>query len=265
MINAYTRWETSTRHPVLRADELHIWQAPLDLPLEDVMQLQQVLSADEIIRARRFHFEKDRRHWIAARGILRLLLGNYLSIPPDCVRFSFNSYGKPFLNPAYHDSKLQFNLSHSGYWALYAICTQRQVGIDIELIRANLDYTLLANHTFSQHEYQTLQDLVPALQQEAFYNAWTRKEAYVKARGIGLSLPLQQFDVSLVPGEPPSLLHVQDDPAEPLRWQYYDLTTEKGYKAVVITEKPQVRLLCWQWHQLSGQYTYLYTTLQQML
>src|SRR6185503_16840317 len=192
--------------------EVHVWRAQLDLGDGPRAKLEQTLSADERARAGRFHFEKDRHHYIAGRGSLRAILGRYLDLEPDQVRFSYNAFGKPGLDPGAHQSSLHFNLAHSHGLALFAFNRNRQVGIDVEWIRPDFATHEIALRFFSPPEVSALCSLPSSLQPTAFFNCWTRKEAFIKARGLGLSLPLDRFVVTLAPDAAPALLSAQGDP-----------------------------------------------------
>lgn len=176
-----------------------------------------VLSADERERAARFHFLKDREHFIAARGLLRLLLSRYLDLPPQQLSFSYSPYGKPALAGERDCTSLRFNVSHSHGVALYAFTLEREVGVDVEYIRQDVVGESIAEHFFSAQEVTSLRALPAGVQPQAFFNCWTRKEAFIKARGEGLSFPLDQFDVSLVPGEATALISTRNDPQEAAR------------------------------------------------
>jgi 4'-phosphopantetheinyl transferase len=242
-------WQTSLFPYVLPDHEVHVWRADLNCPPARVHHLQQVLSSDEQERARRFHFERDRRRYIVARGVLRTLLGRYLNLAPTEVEFVYNAWGKPSLIPQHGQATLHFNLSHSGELALYAFARQAEVGIDLELIRPDLDYEQIAEHFFSPHERTALRSLPTAVKGECFFQCWTRKEAYIKAKGQGLSIPLAQFTVSLRPGEPASLLAVQGDPHEARRWSFYELVPGSGYLAALVVERGGWQLQCYAWSQ----------------
>ena len=211
-------------------DEVHVWRAQLDLPLAQVEQLRHSLTPDEVDRSDRFHFEKDRHHFIAGRGILRAILGSYLNAAPKQLRFSYNEYGKPFLNAGSEERpQINFNLSHSDGLALYGFVREREIGIDLERIRTNFEHEEIAARSFSPREVAVLGAVPPAMKALAFFHCWTRKEAYIKAQGQGLSLPLDSFDVSLVPGEPATLLATRDDPQEVSHWSLHDLAPGYGY------------------------------------
>jgi 4'-phosphopantetheinyl transferase len=222
---------------------VHVWCASLNLPAWQTERLRQTLSTDEQRRASRFAFKKDRDHFVAARGILRAILGQYLDEAPDRLRFRYNPFGRPAL--AGDADGLRFNVSHSHGLALFAVTRGRSIGVDVECIRPDVTYEQLARQFFSRREVAALLALPENLRREAFFNCWTRKEAYIKARGEGLSIPLQQFDVSLVPGEPAVLLSTEGDEAD--RWSLRELDTGQDYAAALAVEGHGWRLRCWQW------------------
>jgi len=145
---------------------------------------------------------------------------------------------------------LQFNLSHAGDLVLYAFASAAQVGIDIEYQQADLDYEALARVSFSQREQVTLRTLPQESKRAAFFSCWTRKEAYIKARGLGFSLPLALFDVSLVPGEPAALLDSREDPHEVERWSMRELFPGPGDTGALVLEGEGWQVLCWQYHHV---------------
>ena len=243
-------WNMSAAHIVLDLNEIHVWKASLEVPLNVANHLKGVLSPDECDRAKRFHFEKDRRHWIVAHGTLRLLLGRYLNVEANELQFATNDYGKPSLVQPPHKARLHFNLSHSGEIALYAFAYDRQVGIDVEHMKGSLDYEEVATHYFSAYECAVLRALPASLREEAFYTCWTRKEAYIKARGIGLSQPLDEFDVSLIPSEPAALLADRRDPEAPGQWSLHTLAPEDRYTGALAVEGKRWKLTCWEWHHV---------------
>lgn len=204
-----------------------------------------LLSADERERAERFHFRRDRDHFIAARGLLRLLLSRYLGLPPQQLSFSYSPYGKPSLAAERDRARLRFNVSHSQGIALYAFTLEREIGVDVEYIRQDVVGESVAEHFFSAQEVASLRSLPAEVQPQAFFNCWTRKEAFIKARGEGLSFPLDQFDVSLVPGEPAALISTRNDLLEASRWSLQTLPVEEGYVAALAVEGYNWRLECW--------------------
>ena len=242
-------WNIPPRDLQLHENEVHVWRASLIVPEFVREELQGVLAKEEVERAARFHFEIERNHWIVARAILRILLSTYANTAPGQLQFSSNAYGKPFLTFPRLSHQLQFNVSHSQDLALYAFTLKRRVGIDIEYIRADLNYDALAKVSFSPHEQAYLHSLPYELKQEAFFHCWTRKEAYIKARGKGFSIPTDQFDVSFLSGEPPALLQNFVDPQEIIRWSLYELIPGTDYAGALALEGVGWILRCWQWQK----------------
>src|SRR5262245_39263963 len=224
-------------------DEVHVWRATLAWPEAAAHRLEQYLAADERDKMQRFRREKDRRRYLVGRGLLRSLLGRYLDVSAQALRFETTAAGKPHL--ASGQKQLQFNLAHSGEYVLFAIADGRAVGVDVEEINDDLDAREIAAHFFSPDEQRELEALTGRLKIEGFFACWTRKEAYVKARGEGLSLPLDQFDVSLRPGEPARLIATRPDPTEASRWQLSGLGVADGYKAALAVEGQGWTLRSW--------------------
>jgi len=164
------------------------------------------------------------------------------------VRFRYGSYGKPELIIESCNEELCFNVSHSHGLALYAISLNRQVGVDIERLRSDFSVDLVARQFFSKRENLALSAMAPNEKLQAFFACWTRKEAYIKAKGKGLSIPLDQFDVSINPKDLESPLRIHGDPLESCRWSLQSLNPGHGYFAAVAAEKRRWRLKCWQWH-----------------
>ena len=235
----------------LSRDEIHIWRASLNLAAPRIQALRHILAANELSKARRFHFPKDRQRFIVARGLLRTILGRYLDTEPDQLRFCYDDYGKPSLAPSSDQETLNFSLSHSDGLALYAVARGREIGIDVERVCHIPEAAQIAERFFSAHENAVFRTLDARLKQEAFFACWTRKEAYVKARGKGLSLPLDQFGVSLVPGEPAMLLNIRGAPQEAARWSLCELTPGPGYVAALAVEGHDWRLTCWGFPELA--------------
>jgi 4'-phosphopantetheinyl transferase len=249
MSNQQHLWRCPPADLTLSSAEVHVWRAALDPVMECVERLQRSLSVDERQRAARFYFPRDRRRFIVARGILRDILGRYLRVPPPDVQFCYSAYGKPALANGPDEDVLRFNLSHSHETALFAITRGREIGVDIEYLRREIACEEIAERFFSAQERADLRALPAALKQQAFFNCWTRKEAYIKAHGEGLSLPLDQFDVSLAPGEPAALLATRSDPDEALRWSLQALATGPCYIAAVAVEGYDWQGRYWQWRQ----------------
>ncbi len=235
--NNLISWCSPTDLMIINDDEVHVWRANLSCNLQHVRSLWQILSVDEQIRADRFRFKEDRELFILARGMLRVILSRYLDKKPEYLHFAYNSHGKPSLIGMPGEEMLYFNVSHSSGLVMYAVTRNREVGIDIERIIPGLDYEQIARHYFSQREIATLSDIQGEnAREKAFYNCWTRKEAYIKGRGEGLSLRLDQFDVSLRPGKPAKLLNHYQFPQEVYRWSLKEIRPAPGYAASLAVE-----------------------------
>ncbi len=245
-MGAFT-WDPPPARPVAAGAEVHVWRVALELPRARVEQLAQALSEEERARARRFVFEDARRRFTAARGALRAILGRYLGVAPGDLAFACNAHGKPALAGGAGEGGLRFNISHADGLALVAVALGREVGIDIERVREDFATEEIATRFFSPAEFAALQALPAGARCAAFFNCWTRKEAYVKARGAGLSLPLDRFDVSLAPGEPAALLVTADEPAEASRWSLRELAPGAGYAACLAAAGHGWQPRLWQW------------------
>lgn len=227
----------------LPQDEVHIWRTGLDLPQSDLTQLRHVLSPEEQERSDRFHFEAERRRCLIGRGSLRLLLGKLLHQPASKLQFEHDEFGKPHVIQG-RGSRLQFNVSHSGGLILLAITMDRMVGVDVEMVRTDFDLDEIASRFFSAREYATWASLAGDVKCEAFFACWTRKEAYLKARGTGLSISPSRFDVSFLPGEEPRLLETRPDQDEASHWSLRAPQPEPGYKAALAVEGSAWTLKC---------------------
>lgn len=227
--------------------EIHVWRASLDQPPSLVTEYFASLSSDERERAARFYFPRDRNHFTVCRGILRAILGRYLSVPPGKLRFRYNGHGKPLLAGKFGGDRICFNLSHSQGLALFAVTFGLSVGVDLERIRFEMEVEHVAERFFSTREVSTLRALPGHLRREAFFTCWTRKEAYVKALGKGLSVPLDRFDVSLIPGESAALLEMRGNPREASRWWLQELSPGQDYVGALAGEGHLARLECWEW------------------
>jgi 4'-phosphopantetheinyl transferase len=200
-------------------NEVHIWSILLD-QAQTPTHFAKLLNDDETARAARFYFERDTRRYTVGRATLRLILSHYTGLSPTALHFTYNPYGKPALVADQNPDCVEFNLSHTGDHALCAITHGHAVGVDLEAMKP-LDYLQMAGTVFSDCEQATLQRLPVDQQAVAFFNGWTRKEAYIKAHGQGLSMPLADFDVTLAPDEPARLLATRPDPDEVGRWSLF--------------------------------------------
>jgi 4'-phosphopantetheinyl transferase len=237
-------WIPAAHPPPLGADDVHVWQAPLDGAAELVDRFAACLDGEERYRAERFHFPRDRDRYVVGRGRLRLLLGEYLGVAPEDVGFQYSTAGKPALSAGSGSADLRFNVAHSDGLALYAVTRGRDVGVDVERVRPDLAWRELAERYFAPTEVAELVALPPARQRLAFFTCWTRKEAYVKALGLGLSVPLDGFAVTLAPDRPAALIGTAHDPAQCERWELRELVPAAGFVGAMAVEGRGWRL----WH-----------------
>ncbi len=234
-------WAAAPENFELAHGEVHVWCEDFALlQAAENNQNLQILAPDEIEKSQRFRFEKDRQNYINARSWLRKIIGKYLQISPDLLRFGYGEYGKPWLqNEEGNPHSLQFNLSHSEGVAICALAWEKALGIDLEALRFENSYDNVAENFFSQRERLALQSVAPEFKQIAFFNCWTCKEAYLKARGDGLIFPLDEFDVSLN-SEEAKLLGVHHFPEENQRWTLYHLNPKpKFIGALAVEGKPE--------------------------
>jgi 4'-phosphopantetheinyl transferase len=245
MATVPTAWLRARERYELPPEEVHVWRASLHQSRGHFTELMQILSQEEQARAARFHFEADRKRCILGRGALRSLLGHCLGSAADQLHFEYNEFGKPRLAPGHQP--LDFNLSHSGDWILIALARGRALGVDVERMRQDFASDEIAARFFSANECRVLASVAVEKRCAAFFSCWTRKEAYLKARGDGLSLALDQFDVALLPGEAPRLIETRHDRAEVDRWVLRALNPGSGYKAALAVEGSGWKLECWDW------------------
>ncbi|MFN8375408.1 MAG: 4'-phosphopantetheinyl transferase superfamily protein [Anaerolineae bacterium] len=213
---------TSIVPRVLREGAIHVYRTSLDEGSVD--DFTGLLSSDERTKAGRFHFEKDRRRFVVRRGTLRLLLSQYLNMQPAHIRFAYTAHGKPYVP----DANVQFNLSDAEHVALYAFA-RVPIGVDVEYIQAMADMDDVAALMFSKAENAVYRALPKSQQAAGFFNCWTRKEAFIKAVGEGLSYPLADFEVTLRPDEAAAVLRVHDDTQAAARWSLYDLRLAQDF------------------------------------
>ncbi|PYX86503.1 MAG: phosphopantetheine-protein transferase [Acidobacteria bacterium] len=219
----------------LSNDEVQVWTLSHTMEQNMLRDLKRLLSGDELERAARFRFQQDHDRFVASRSILRSLLAGYLATDPSSLRFRYAEKGKPDLPSS---PELQFNVAHSGEIILWAFARERRVGIDVEEIRTDFSTQEIAERFFSPAERQALCSLAASRRHQAFFHCWTRKEAFVKATGDGLSLPLDQFDVALASGQPAYLIATRPDAEESRRWSMHNLDVHPNYAAALVIERP---------------------------
>jgi len=229
----------------LPENEVQLWRLGLESLAGGENRWQQLLSADERARARRFLVLRVRQHFMATRALLRILLAGYLETNPKQVTFRHSAKQKPSLGPPHAESGISFNVAHSGGLALLAFSRKREIGVDVEQVRRDVDVEGIARRFFSLHEQKQLADVPAEGKIDAFFRCWTRKEAYVKAKGEGLWLPLDQFDVCVAAGAENALLATRPDGAETARWTLREVAVDPGYVAAFCVAGGDFRLQDW--------------------
>ena len=234
-------------HPALLHDEIHVWRASLAAPAADVDALACTLSADEQARAQRLCFARDQRRFVVGRGLLRTILGRYLHVDPHAVRFCYGANGKPALAATRDDEAWQFNVSHSHGLVLVGVTRRRQIGVDLERVRAVANMMEIAQRICSPRERAVLAACPPNEKHTTFFRYWTGKEAYVKAVGDGLVQPLDQ--IAIVPAAEGTRirLHTDERPQPIVRWSLRELDAAPGYMAALVVEGQADNVYGWQW------------------
>lgn len=276
-------WRRPPDRLTLHPGEVHIWRAALEPPAVVLARFRDTLSAEERERADRFYFESDRVRFIAAHGVLRGIVGRYCDVDPAAVRLRTGPHGKPELVPMdrgdpsqaadadsganaggratrFHgkntrepvgavdaEEPIQFNMSHSHRMGLYAVTSQRAVGIDIEHIRMDFECEKIAGRFFHERETDRLRGLSPGERREAFFQYWTCKEAYIKGRGKGLSIPTRSFSVEIMPSGRATVTHADEDSSDASRWKLVALEPAPGYAGAVAVEGEDPHLVFWHW------------------
>jgi 4'-phosphopantetheinyl transferase len=236
-------WAPSPERLELTDNEIHVWRAYLDCEETVLHQFEATLSSDEQARATRFSFRRDRNVFIVTRGILRELLGRYVTCSPVDVEFEYNPRGKPCLRAKSVALPVEFNVSHSRGVALLAFSVGRQVGIDLEFMQPDQATDEVAERYFSPREIVELHTLPLSLRAEGFFLCWTRKEAYIKARGEGLVIPFESFSVGLTPGQTEWLESVDS-----CRWSLHTLQPDPAFAGALVGEGTGWRVRCWDWN-----------------
>ncbi len=237
-------WEASIPSFDLLPEEVHVWRTSLDLTVETIAELFDSLSEEEKNRSDRMHFEKDRNRFIVSHGVLRHLLGTYLGQNPRDIRFGSTANNKPILAADPDQESVTFNMSHSGDIGLYAIGQGRDLGIDIEQIRDDIQVELLINRFFTKSEIHSLKAIPINKRPKLFFQYWTRKEAFVKSTGEGVSFPLETIDVSSFSLEELSTIFIEGGIPNQLKMHGLDLNLGEGYAAAIATEGKNWKVLC---------------------
>lgn len=224
----------------LASGQCQLWRLPLDLPPAVQALLETCLCDAERERARAFRMPGPRRDFVVTRAVLRLLLARHLDIPADACRFEYGQFGKPRLSGP--GTSLQFNVSHSGQQALFAVAEAIEIGVDLEWQRTIPELASLAATILSARQLTQWERLPPAARKQAFHDAWARKEAVIKAVGAGLSLDLQTLDVAFLPGAPSRVLRIDAGIGPAAAWTLLPLDVGTGYSAAVAARVPDLRL-----------------------
>lgn len=247
-------WNMPPNRLLLSREIVHIWRAVLDLSERSIHQLKRSLSIDEMIKAERFNFEHHKNQYIIARGILRLILACYLSIEPVSIRFCYEKDGKPRLQNASGRTDIQFNLSHSDGLALYVFTRGNKAGIDLERIHDFPEMEQIVEQFFSAKERALFCALPASEKKKTFFNWWTRKEALMKATGIGLSYTSQQID--FLPTDKKSIesLEILRNVGDHTKWSIWDVRPAEEFAGAVVIEKGNWNVQYWQWSDENNDY-----------
>jgi 4'-phosphopantetheinyl transferase len=240
-------WLTAPGKIKRAAGVVHVFSAPLDLPLKRLEQLIQLLSDDELNRAQRFRLDRDSERFIAGRGTLREILGALLGIDPKLLVISPGEYGKPRLAAPAAAKSLHFNLAHADSFAVIAT-GEHELGVDLERVCALGEAELIASRFFSTRESDALLALPVENRQTAFFNCWTRKEAYLKAIGTGLAGGLDPFESSLEPG---GAVHRPGFPNDARQWSLHSLHPAAGFVGALAVQPVDAQIHCWSWNPLA--------------
>ena len=238
-LHSTQQWQTPPEGLALREGEVHVWRGIVDIPSADLQVCWKTLKTDEQERAQRFRFAQHRTRFISARGMLRKLLGHYLSLAPQDIELGIGLQGKPFVQSQGRD-KLYFNVSHSQKLVLIAFSASSEVGIDVEGPQSHLNHQAIAKRIMNKQEASWFHSLPESKRKSALFNCWTRKEAFVKAHGKGLTFPLRDITVTFLPEQPTSIVRIENPELHTLSWSIYSIYARPQYAgALVVAGKPR--------------------------
>jgi 4'-phosphopantetheinyl transferase len=223
--------------------EAHVWCASLDDAAYPKEEYEELLTDKECDRAARFLRKRDGDRYILGLGILKTLIMDYMGVGPDRLQFSYGPYGKPILDAGLGADRLCFNMAESEGYALFAFAKGTEIGIDIEQIREIPEMDQIVGLFFSEAEQAAFASLLPQEKKRAFFDGWTRKEAFIKAFGVGLFMPLNKFAISLTPGNPVSLLYLDKGLVSLGQWTVRDVSTLPGFSAALAVKGSQCTIL----------------------
>ena len=241
-----TEWRPAPPDLRVGPNQVHVWRAGLQVDAAELERLQTFISGAERERTDRFQFPDLRRRYVAAHGVLRELLGKYLNTAPSQLRFEKNRHDKPFLATDC-SAELRFNLSHAGELALLAFAHAREVGVDVEQIRAMPSGDRIAERYFTAAESARLRSVPPERRDEAFFDCWVRKEAFVKAVGQGVSFGLNRFELPVTADDRSSVPVPFTCPPDPAEWSLAPLHPDRGYTGAVVAAGTDWTLFLWNW------------------
>jgi len=245
MSNPSAPWQEPPDEFTLPHDRIDIWRVELDAQAHAEQELKSLLAGDELDRAARFHFDRDRLRYIRGRTALRILIGRYLRLPPGDIRFQYENNGKPEIASPDDFRGLRFNVSHSGGLALMAFGCAKTIGIDVEKTHPMPDLVDIAKRFFSAREVQAILALRESKREEAFFACWTRKEAFLKATGCGLSYPLSGFSVSVDPDQAAELLEIEGSADRARQWFLIDVMPADGFYAALACKGERSQTAYW--------------------
>jgi 4'-phosphopantetheinyl transferase len=237
-------WPSAPGYPSLEPNAVHVWAIPLAAPPATCAALEVVLSPDERRRAARFRFDQHRNRFIVGRGRLRMILGRYLNFEPAAIEFDYSERGKPFLASRLGRSGLEFNFSNSGLLALLAVTRDQAVGVDLEAVRPIQDVDGLVTRFFSPRENAIFHTISEEHKPAAFFNLWTRKEAWLKATGQGIGHALNQVEVSFLNGDEAKFLGLPSG-FSLSAWHLRSMTPAPGLVAALARAGELPTLQCW--------------------
>lgn len=240
-------WFSPASSPGLAVGHVHIWRISLKQPEPVYQILSDRLTSDEIARADRFRFDEGRRRFVVGRGILRSILAGYLGAKPQEIRFQYGPQGKPSLEKKYESAGLHFNLAHTRDLAVCACTRQCEIGVDVEHIHPVDEIDRIARRIFSESDYFVWNHLPDDLRLIAFYKCWTQKEALIKALGYGLSQPMSQLSVSMLPDDPASLVSLDGDREHASDWSLHSFVPETGTIAAFALKTRHWQVACFVW------------------
>ena len=239
------QWGRTIPEKLMLSNEVHVWRVFLDSLEFEVESLLGILSVDELERAKRFHFERDKKRFIVSRGILRNILSYYLGISPQKIIFEYTSQGKPVIASKPGEVPYRFNLCHSGELALYAVSPGRNIGVDTERVRDDVSVDQVSQKFYSHDEISALENTYEKDRSRLFFQYWTRKEALLKATGEGISFPMDKCDVSLISGSVLSPVILSGNNEEGSRFYVQDLFPGNGYVAAIAIDNSNCNISCW--------------------